>query len=72
MQVHMRQLGPGMVQQIQAVCSECKGQGERIRDRDRCKTCQGNKVVRERKILEVHIDKGMLLIRIGNSQGYDF
>lgn len=59
MQVHMRQLGPGMVQQIQAVCSECKGQGERIRDRDRCKTCQGNKVVRERKILEVHIDKGM-------------
>jgi DnaJ homolog subfamily A member 1 len=24
-----------------------------------CKTCQGRKIVQERKILEVHIDKGM-------------
>lgn len=28
-------------------------------EKDRCKTCLGKKVVRERKILEVHIDKGM-------------
>lgn len=28
-------------------------------EKDRCKTCQGKKVVRERKILEVHIDRGM-------------
>jgi DnaJ family protein A protein 1 len=28
-------------------------------EKDRCKTCQGKKVVRERKILQVHIDKGM-------------
>ena len=28
-------------------------------DKDRCKKCDADKVVRERKVLEVHIDKGM-------------
>jgi DnaJ family protein A protein 1 len=59
MQVRIQQLGPGMVQQIQTVCPECQGQGERINPKDRCKACSGKKVTRERKILEVHIDKGM-------------
>lgn len=49
-----------MIQQIQSVCSECRGQGERINPKDRCKQCQGKKVVREKKILEVHVDKGMV------------
>lgn len=48
-----------MLQQIQTVCPDCRGQGERINPKDRCKHCQGKKVVRERKVLEVHIDKGM-------------
>lgn len=48
-----------MVQQIQSVCSECQGEGERINPKDRCKNCSGKKTVRERKILEVHVDKGM-------------
>ncbi|VEN41250.1 unnamed protein product [Callosobruchus maculatus] len=59
MQVQVQQLGPGMLQQIQTVCPECRGQGERINPKDRCKQCQGKKVVRDRKILEVHVDKGM-------------
>ncbi|XP_078731927.1 dnaJ homolog subfamily A member 1-like isoform X1 [Lampetra fluviatilis] len=59
MQVRIQQLGPGMVQQIQSVCHECQGSGEQIDPRDRCRQCQGRKVVREKKILEVHIDKGM-------------
>lgn len=48
-----------MLQQIQRVCVECKGQGERINPKDRCKQCSGKKVIRDRKVLEVHIDKGM-------------
>ncbi|XP_014775239.1 dnaJ homolog subfamily A member 2 [Octopus bimaculoides] len=55
----MRQLGPGMVQEIQSTCSECNGEGNYINEKDRCKECSGRKVVNEDKILEVHIDKGM-------------
>ncbi|KAL2916545.1 Type I HSP40 co-chaperone [Polyrhizophydium stewartii] len=54
----MRQLGP-MIQQMQQTCPECNGEGEIIRDKDRCKDCKGKKVSTERKILEVFIDKGM-------------
>uniref|UniRef100_F7EB50 DnaJ heat shock protein family (Hsp40) member A4 n=1 Tax=Callithrix jacchus TaxID=9483 RepID=F7EB50_CALJA len=59
MQVHIQQIGPGMVQQIQTVCVECKGQGERINPKDRCESCHGAKVIREKKIIEVHVEKGM-------------
>lgn len=58
-QVHIQQIGPGMIQQMQTTCRDCGGEGERINAKDRCKNCQGRKVIRERKILEVHIDKGM-------------
>ncbi|XP_051898307.1 dnaJ homolog subfamily A member 4 [Pristis pectinata] len=58
-EIHVQQIGPGMVQQIQTMCSECHGQGEQINPKDRCKNCNGRKIVKERKILEVHVDKGM-------------
>nr|AES12470.1 heat shock protein 40 [Dugesia japonica] len=58
-EVHIRQLGPGMVQQMQTTCRTCKGEREVINERDRCKKCEGQKVAREKKVLEVHIDKGM-------------
>lgn len=57
--VTIRQLGPGMVQQMQSVCPDCKGEGEMISEKDRCNTCEGKKTVQETKILEVPIDKGM-------------
>lgn len=44
MQLKIQQIGPGMVQQIQSVCSECQGVGERINAKDRCKICLGKKV----------------------------
>ena len=44
MQVRVQQFGPGLVQQIQSMCGECQGQGERINPKDRCKTCLGKKV----------------------------
>lgn len=59
-QVQIHQLGPGMIQQVQSMCSECRGQGERINPKDRCRSCNGKKVSRERKILEVNVDKGMV------------
>lgn len=59
MYVRIQALGPQMVQQIQSVCGDCRGEGQIIDPRHRCKNCQGKKIVKERKILEVHIDKGM-------------
>merc|ERR1719192_1790190 len=59
MQVRIQQLGPGMMQQIQSMCQECHGEGERVDPKLRCKKCNGRKVNRERKILEVQVDKGM-------------
>lgn len=56
--VLLRTLGP-MVQQIQQPCDTCGGEGEIIKDKDKCKNCSGKKIVSERKVLEVHIDKGM-------------
>ncbi|XP_054306835.1 dnaJ homolog subfamily A member 4 isoform X2 [Pongo pygmaeus] len=61
MQIHIQQIGPGMVQQIQTVCIECKGQGERINPKDRCESCSGAKVIREKKIIEVHVEKGEVI-----------
>ena len=59
MKVSIRQLGPSMVQQMQHPCNECKGTGESIDDKDRCTQCKGEKVVQEKKVLEVHVEKGM-------------
>ena len=59
MQIRIHQIGPGMVQQIQSVCMECQSHGKGISPKDRCTSCSGRKIVREKKILEVLIDKGM-------------
>ncbi|KAI8343627.1 hypothetical protein BC941DRAFT_448391 [Chlamydoabsidia padenii] len=56
--VTIRQMGP-MMQQFQQACPECRGQGEIVNEKDRCKQCMGKKIVGEKKILEVFIDKGM-------------
>lgn len=59
MKVSIRQLGPSMIQQMQHPCNECKGTGETISDKDRCPQCKGEKIVPEKKVLEVIVEKGM-------------
>ncbi|KAI0646740.1 hypothetical protein C8Q79DRAFT_999870 [Trametes meyenii] len=56
--ITLRQMGP-MIQQLQQACDDCNGTGEVINNKDKCKQCNGKKVVAEKKMLEVHIDKGM-------------
>ncbi|KAG4305895.1 hypothetical protein PORY_000805 [Pneumocystis oryctolagi] len=53
-----RSLGP-MIQRFQTICPDCNGEGEHIKEKDRCKECKGKKTISERKVLSVHIDKGM-------------
>lgn len=48
-----------MVQQMQMVCPDCKGAGQSISEKDKCTQCKGSKVVQEKKILEVVVERGM-------------
>lgn len=54
----MQMLGPGMYSQTRGACDDCRGTGEIINENDKCKTCNGKKVNKEKKILEAAIDKG--------------
>ncbi|KAI6228758.1 hypothetical protein M3Y99_01184400 [Aphelenchoides fujianensis] len=54
-----RQIGPGMLQQMQSRCDQCAGEGTIMDAKDRCRRCQGRKTVQEQKIIEVAIVPGM-------------
>ena len=54
----MTQLGPGMFSQSTGPCDRCRGQGRIIDEATKCKICKGNQVVKERKVIEVVVDKG--------------
>lgn len=58
MKTMMRQMGP-MIQRFQTVCPDCNGEGESIREKDKCKQCNGKKTSIERKVLHVHVDRGV-------------
>jgi len=59
MVIKTRQIGPGMMQQMQSVCPKCNGEGQIMNHKYTCKSCNGNKTTKERKILEIHVEKGM-------------
>jgi len=59
MVIKTRQIGPGMMQQMQSVCPKCNGEGQTMNHKYTCKSCTGNKTTKERKILEIHVEKGM-------------
>ena len=58
--VVIRRMGP-MIQQMQMACDDCRGEGTSIAAEDRCPSCNGNKLssARQRKVVEVAIEKGM-------------
>nr|VWO95890.1 Uncharacterized protein [Ganoderma boninense] len=42
-----------------AMCTECEGHGEKLREKDRCKKCKGAKTVKEKTRQEIYIERGM-------------
>ena len=56
--LQMRQLGPGMVTQMQTACPSCGGSGESVSRADMCEGCNGKKLKPEKKVFEVPVDKG--------------
>jgi DnaJ family protein A protein 2 len=57
--IQLRQVGPGMVQQMQMACPTCKKTGMVLEESSKCTSCRGRKVSKERKVLEVYVEKGM-------------
>ena len=46
----VRQIGPGMMQQVQVACQPCRGQGRFFPDGKTCKSCGGGKTAKEKKV----------------------
>lgn len=57
-EVKLRQIGPGMMQQMQSTCSDCTGSGDFIREKDKCKKCKGKRVLEVENKLEVCCGRG--------------
>ncbi|KZT01553.1 DnaJ-domain-containing protein [Laetiporus sulphureus 93-53] len=53
------QLGPGRIATSQAMCPDCDGRGEKLREKDQCKKCKGKKTVKEKTRQEIYIERGM-------------
>lgn len=58
-EVKIRHIGPGMVQQIQQRCSSCGGGGYSCPASDRCQSCEGKGIAPNKKIFELHVEPGM-------------
>lgn len=57
---HLRQVGPGMMQQIIKQCDTCGGKGKTIPDKkDICKGCNGDRILREDRIHKINVKTGM-------------
>lgn len=54
----LKAVGPGLVTQETVICNSCKGTGSVYRDKERCKKCKGERVVEEKKVLELYIPRG--------------
>ncbi|TIB61312.1 hypothetical protein E3P77_04040 [Wallemia ichthyophaga] len=55
-----RQLGPGLIAQMPSPCPDCHGEGVKIRDKSRCRKCEGSKTTKAKKKISFDIKKGMV------------
>lgn len=53
------QIGPSRVGTSRAMCTDCEGHGEKLREKDQCKKCKGRKTVKEKTRQEIFIERGM-------------
>jgi DnaJ family protein A protein 2 len=53
------QFGPGMIQQMQVPCNKCNATGNSFNSIDKCVKCVGSRVIKEKKGMELIIEKGM-------------
>ncbi|KAI0767920.1 hypothetical protein BC629DRAFT_876310 [Irpex lacteus] len=53
------QIGPGRYGTSRAMCTDCSGKGEKLREKDQCKRCKGKKTVKEKTRQEIFVERGM-------------
>lgn len=53
------QFGPGMYSHSSGPCTDCKGQGKSIDEKDKCKDCKGEKIKKITKNIDVTIEPGV-------------
>jgi DnaJ family protein A protein 2 len=58
-QTKLASMGGGYVRTNYIDCPACKGQGLKVREKERCKKCKGEKVVKGKAKLDVTIEPGM-------------
>lgn len=54
------QLGAGRYGASRAMCTDCSGKGEKIKEKDQCKKCKGKKTVKEKTRQEIFVERGMV------------
>ena len=52
-------LGPGMYSQQTGPCTDCRGEGVKMDEKDRCKKCKGNRVMDVEKVIQLPLEKGV-------------
>lgn len=56
----LRQVGPGLLTREVLPCDHCKGSGNFVKEKDRCKKCKGKRTTSETKVLEIYIPRGSM------------
>ncbi|KAF8421085.1 hypothetical protein EV426DRAFT_229127 [Tirmania nivea] len=54
----LRQVGRGLMTQDHVECGNCKATGKVFKEKEKCRKCKGERVLEEKKMLEVYIPRG--------------
>jgi DnaJ-class molecular chaperone len=56
----IKQIGPGMIQQLMEKCHQCQGSGNLIDEKNKCAQCRGRKIIDSINTIDVDIEPGMM------------
>ncbi|KAI6025591.1 hypothetical protein F5J12DRAFT_809038 [Pisolithus orientalis] len=53
------QIAPSQYGTMRTKCPDCDGKGSKLREKDRCKKCKGERTIKEKTRQEIFVEKGM-------------
>jgi DnaJ family protein A protein 2 len=57
--VEIKQIGPGMIQQVRGTCMDCQGSGNDKKSPAKCKKCKGDATIEEKHTVTFDIPQGV-------------